>query len=262
MNPVTKNISIGIGSTVVAVLIYLAGGATAANYGGAILTHLVDIVRGSQTSTAVVLNAPAWSFGIPIPTPIATSAATTSYANATSGLASSTPYSFVVAALDGTGTTTISNALTITTDASTTQPKPETINIAWGAVNGATGYAIFFATSSAPTSYSQYFLATTTGTYNFATSTGSIAGTNTLTVGTAFTELLNPNGPDVFNDNASSATSSVAASTTVAQFGGIINASASATTSACESDTAGAIFYNTANSHEWGCNGTAWTKIF
>jgi hypothetical protein len=248
-------------------LLYVPVFATAilgASYGYGVLTHLADVVNGSNTATVVATNAPNWEFGLPVTSPLISSIATSSNGSAASGLASSTPYVFEVAALDGTGTTTLVSSATITTDASTTQNAPEDINISWTSVNGATGYAIFFGTSTVVGTggLTQYFLATTSGTYNFATSSGSLSGSYTKSDTTAFSEVLNPNGTDIFNDNLNSATSSRPASTTAVQINGTAVVTAGATTTACEADTAGAIFFNTSNSHEWGCNGTAWTKIF
>jgi len=242
----------------------LATGVLAANYGSPFLTHLVDVINGSQTNTVVVTNAPNFSFALPITPPIISSIATSSNGSAASGLASSTPYIFEVAALDGSGTTTLINSATITTDASTTQNSPEDIILKWTPENGAMGYAIYFGTSTTIDvgGLAQYFLATTSGQYTFATSTNSLAGSYTNNDTTAFSEILNPAGSDIFNDNLNSATSSRPASTTAVQINGTAVITASGTTTACEADTAGAIFYNAANSHEWGCNGSVWTKIF
>lgn len=237
-----------------------AFGVIGANYNSPFLNHLADIVNGSSTQVVASLNAPNWGYGIPIQSPSITTVASSSFSSAASGLASSTLYYFAVAAVDGNGTTTIASTASFMTDASTTQARPEVINLSWNPVNGATGYAIYFSTTT-PT-LDQYFLATSSNQYAFATSTGSKAGSYTKTDTTAFSELLTPSGPDIFNDNTPLATSSIAASTTAAQFGGTIDATASATTTACEADTAGAVFFNTSNSHEWGCNGTTWTKIF
>jgi hypothetical protein len=251
-----------IGGAAVSVVVFLTG-VIGANYSGAFFTHLAEVVNGSNTQTVVALNAPNWASGISMMPPVISSIATSSNPTAASGLASSTPYIFEVAALDGTGTTTLVTPTTITTDASNTQPLPEDINIKWALVNGATGYAIFFGTSTTiGNGLTQYFLATTSGQYTFSTSSGSLAGSYTKNDTTAFSELLNPNGTDIFNDNLNGATSTRAASTTAVQVNGTAVITAPATTTACESDTAGAIFYNGANSHEWGCNGTAWQKIF
>lgn len=245
------------------VLIYFSS-VIGANYQGAILNHLADVVNNNVTTAVVATNAPNWGVALEMPSvPVAT-IATSSNPTAASGLASSTPYTFEIAALDGSGTTTLVSSATITTDASNTQPLPEDINLTWNTVNGATGYAIYFATSTAVPSagLGQYFFATTSGQFTFSTSTGSLTGSYTKNDTTAFSEMLNPNGSDIFNDSLSTATSSKAASTTAVQINGTVDAITTATTTACETDTAGVIFYNTANSHLWGCNGTAWTKIF
>lgn len=223
--------------------------------------HLTDVILGQNTTTVAAANAPNWGIGIPIAQPVVSSIATSSYGSAASGLASSTTYYFAIAAIAGNGTTTLSSGVTMTTDASTTQTNPEVVNLKWNALNGATGYAIYFSTTTPL--YNQYFLATTTGAYDFSTSTGSIGGTDVNTDSTAFSELINPNGPDIFNDSINISTSTVAASTTVIQANGTIDAVANGTTTACESDTVGSIFYNLANNHLWGCgSGGTWTKIY
>jgi len=169
-----------------------------ANYSSVILHHLVDITNGANTQTVSSLNAPNWSSGIPLSVPVGVTAATS-----TSGgtVASSTAFIFAVAALDGTGTTTLGTAASVTTDASTS-PNEE-IQVTWTSVPGATGYAFFFATSSTATTFSQYFLATSTNgspntSYTFATSTGSLAG-STGNDTTAFATLINPLGKSYLN---------------------------------------------------------------
>jgi hypothetical protein len=168
-----------------------------ANYQSVILHHLVDITNGVNTQTVSSSNAPNWSSGIPLSVPVGTAAATTTGGT----VASSTAFIFAVAALDGTGTTTIGTAATVTTDASTSPN--EQIQVGWSAVPGATGYAIYFATSSSATTFSQYFLATSTNgnpntSYTFATSTGSLAG-STGSDTTAFSTKINPTGTSYLN---------------------------------------------------------------
>jgi hypothetical protein len=260
MNPFFLNKTVG--ALTVSIAVFLTS-VTGASYPGAILDHLANVVNGSQTQPVASLNAPNWQFGLSMTPPLITSIATTS-GSVTAGLASSTPYTFAVAALDGTGTTTLISLSSMTTDASNTQNVPEQMIVKWLPVNGATGYAVFFSTSTTVSNadMKQYFYATTSGQFTFSTSTGSLAGTYSKDDTTAFSELLSPASSDIFNDNINAATSSVAASTTALQVNGTTVITASATTTACESDTAGAIFWNTANSHEWGCNGTTWKLIF
>jgi hypothetical protein len=259
MSPFLRTGTIGLGGIAATVAIYFSA-ILGSNYQGLILTHLADIVNTPNTTAVMATNAPNWEIGLPVASPIISSVATSSNRTAASGLASSTTYYFEVDALDGSGTTTAISTTSIATDASSTQTLPEDINLFWSTVNGATGYAIFFSTSTP--SYNQYFLATTSGQYTFATSTGSKIGSYTKADTTAFSEVLSPMGTDIFNDNLNGATSSLAASTTAVQINGTAVITASATTTACESDTAGAIFFNTSNSHEWGCTGLLWTKIF
>ena len=261
MNPTIRNVTIG--GIAVTVAVYLTS-ILGVNYANGILNHIEDIINGPNTSVVVTNNAPNWGFGLSIQSPINTSIATSSNGSAASGLASSTPYTFSVAALDGTGTTTLISYSTITTDASNTQAYPEDIVLKWTPVNGATGYAIYFGTTTnqTNTALNQYFYATTSGQFTFSTSTGSKSGSYTKLTTTAFSELMNPNGPDIFNDNINNSTSTVAASTTVIQINGTVDMVSPATTTACEFDTAGAIFFNSTNKHEWGCDGTNWNKIF
>jgi hypothetical protein len=266
MNPLIKNVSIGVGGIVVAVAVYF-GAVTAGNYQGAILHHLVDIIQGSNTRTIVALNAPNWGSGQLLATPTITAVATSSNSSAASGLASSTPYIFAIAALDRDGTTTISATATITTDASTTQNSPEDITVTWPSVTGAQGYAIYFATSSTATAFSQYFLASTTNgvpntQFTFSTSTGSLSGSNTQVDTTAFANRVLPGSNSYFNGGPFGFGTSTPASSTPVDVNGYVRASRPATSTECYAATAGVVFYNAANQHEWGCNGTAWVKIF
>ena len=260
MNPLIKTLSIGAGGIAVAVAVFFTG-VSSVNYPGAILTHLVDIIHGKTTTTVVSSNSPGWAIGQPLFTPVETSIATSSYADATSGLASSTLWYFKIAALDGNGTTTLSGPLSQLTDASTTQSKPEVLNIKWVGVAGATGYSVYFSTTTP--SYDQYFYATTTGQFTFSTSTGSIAGTDTLTDGTAFSTLINPTGPSWIYGGNGTATSSVVASTTALRVNGPLAPVMTATTSSsvCVAATRGQMFYNVANDILWLCKSTGWTAV-
>src|SRR3979409_1004009 len=115
MNPLLRNTTIGVGGAGGVVAIYFSS-IIGGNYQGAILNHLASLVQGVNTRTVVALNAPNWGSGQPLATPQVASIATTTGGS----LASSTAISFEVAALDGDGTTTVSTASSVTTDASTT----------------------------------------------------------------------------------------------------------------------------------------------
>jgi hypothetical protein len=245
---------------------YLIGGALSVvvfgtavigtNYQGVILNHIADVVNGSNTQPVVSLNAPNWADGIPLATPAAIASATTTGGT----MASSTTEYFAVSALDGFGTTTVSNAVTSTTDPASSGLGAEAYEITWSPVTGSTGYAVFF--GSSPTALNNYFYATTTGAYYMASTTsGALTGSYTKSDTTAFSVMLNPFGPDYIN-GVSTATTSVAASTTALEVNGNFVVSSPATTTACYAGTAGAIFYNTSNGHEWGCAGGVWNKIF
>jgi hypothetical protein len=231
-------------------------------YTSPFLNHLADITNGNTTSTVVSLNAPNWSNSIPLAQVVGVSTATT-----TGSLASSTPFSFAVAALDSTGTTTLSSAVTLSTDPN--GQANEGILVSWAAVSGATGYAVYEATGtvSAASGFTQYFLATSTNgvpntQFTMATTTGSLSGSYTKSDTTAFADKINPVGASYFNGGSVGFGTSSPASSTPVDVYGYMRAQVSGTTTACYAATAGAVFYNTANSHEWGCNGTTWTKIF
>jgi len=255
-----------IKSTLLAALLSIPVFGTAvigANYPSPILHHLVDIVNGGNTQTIASLNAPNWSVGIPLASPAGIAAATSTGGT----LASSTAFYFQVAALDGFGTTTVSETANATTQTGATN----SIRVTWGTVSGATGYAIYFSTSTA-TNFTQYFFATSTNgipntAYTFATSTGSLAGMNTLTDSTAFATKINPLGASFLDGGGAQILgqtkigTTTAASSTQLEVNGYLRTSLSATSTACYSETAGEVFYNTSNSHLWGCNGTSWIKI-
>jgi hypothetical protein len=229
----------------------------AANYSSPFVMHLADVIQGSNTSVVAGTNAPNWSIGTPlaqIPTP--------SVATTTGTLASSTPFSVAIAAIDPTGTTTLSTAVVQPTDANGLPN--EGLQVTWGPVAGAQAYAIFVATGTVTTAsgFSEYFYATNTNAYTLSTTTGTLAGSYTKSDTTAFSFKLNPSGPSYINGANGTATTTSPASTTALQINGNFVSTAPATTTQCYSGTAGQIFYNTANSHEWGCNGTAWQKIF
>lgn len=231
----------------------LGGAVIGANYPSPILTHLVDIINGPNTSTHIVANAPNWAFATPLPTVQGLTAATSTGGT----LASSTTYTFGVAALGRQGTTTIQNTTSVTTafGAATTN-----INLTWSAVAGAQGYAVFFATGT-PSVLDQYFYASTTNAYNFSTSSGSLAGSYTNSDTTAFNDVINPVGPSYILGNNGTATTTVASSSAL-EVNGNLRTTSNGTTTNCYAGTAGAVFFNTANKHEWGCDGTNWNKIF
>jgi hypothetical protein len=231
------------------------------NYASPFLTHLVDIVNGSQTITDIETNAPNWGYAVQLPQVQGVSSATT-----TSGtLASSTAYTFAVSALDQTGTTTVSAVSTTVTDPASSLLGAESIEVTWAPVAGAQGYAVRFATGTVSTAsaLTQYFLASSSSAYLFSTSTGSLSGSYTKSDTTAFADILQPNGPSyIEGDNGTATGSPVAASGTALEINGGLRVTEPATTTSCDSQTVGTIFYNTSNSHEWGCSSTGWVKIY
>ena len=262
MNPLfTRNNTIVAG--IIAVAVY-GTAVIGTNYAGGILEHLSDIVQGKNTTTVASLNAPNWSFGIPLATPVETSVASSSYTNNTSGLASSTTYYFAVAALDDTGTTSVSNTLSFTTDASTTQHVPEQITVKWNAITGANAYAVFFSTTT--TALNQYFLATSTnGTpnnqYVFATSTGSIAGTYSKPDTTAYAVKINPLGNShIYNYDLMLGFPTTSPAATIDVASGTVR-SYSVSTTTCGNTNRGAFFYNLNNDHLRLCQVAGWAVV-
>lgn len=230
-----------------------------AAYSSPFLMHIDDIVNGTTTQTVASLNAPNWGFAVPLPQVVGTAGATTSGGT----VASSTAYTFGVAALDPVGTTSIGSLVTVKTDPAGSPS--ERIQLSWSPVAGATGYAVFFATGTVSTAarLNQYFLATTSSAYTFSTSSASLAGSYANTDTTAFSDVIRPGGVSYINgDNGTATGSPAAASGTALEINGGLRVTEVGTTTSCDAQTQGVIFYNTSNGHEWGCNGTAWTKIF
>jgi hypothetical protein len=230
------------------------------HYGSPITQHLIDIVNGNQTQTVDSENAPNWGQGIPLPAVGLAAIATTSAG--TSALASSTAYSFAVSAGDDNNQTVLSDIKTTATNASSTLLPDENILVTWGSIAGAQNYRLWFATGTASSAsqFNQYFNASTSRSFNFSTSSGSITGTPN-TDSKAFSTLIRPNGTSFVDGNNGTATTT-SASTTALHINGNVDAISVGTTSACYALTAGQVFYNTQNAHEWGCNGSAWQKIF
>jgi hypothetical protein len=262
MTPLLRLGTLGIGGTVATVAIFftsIIGG----NYQGLILNHLASIVQGGNTRTVVATNAPNWGYAIPLATPQIGSVATTTGGS----LASSTPISFEVAALDGDGTTTVSVPATLTTDAPSATLGAEAVNLSWSPVTGAQGYAIFVSTTT-PASYNTYWVATSTNgvpntTYTYTSTSTPLSGSYTKDDTTAFSNRIMGDGSKSFlNAGPIGIGTSTPASSTPMDVNGYMRAGRNGTSTACEADTAGVVFYNTANSHEWGCNGSTWTKIF
>ena len=230
------------------------------NYSSPILTHLADIVSGINTNSDIETNAPNWGYGVPLQQVVGVSAAISTDSGT---VASSTTYSFSVSALDQSGTTTVGTPVTITTGAA--GGANEEIQLTWVPVAGAQGYAVFFGqgTQTSAAGLTSYYLATSSSGYTFSTSTNALSGSYTKTDTTAFADLLQPFGPSyIAGDNGTATGTPVAASSTALELNGGFRSTEVGTTSSCDTQTAGTMFYNTANSHEWGCNGSTWIKVF
>jgi hypothetical protein len=175
-------------------------------------------------------------------------------ATTTGSVASSTIY-FEITAVDGTGNqTNPSNQLATTTLSNAG------FNLTWSPVAGATGYDVYFSTTT-PAVFAQYFNATTSSAYDFTSTSSPVYAFAPSTNNASAVSLTSQGTSFVYGGNGT-ATTTQAASTTALQVNGNFVAVSPATTTNCYSGTAGAVFYNTSNSHLWGCNGTAWQKIF
>jgi len=150
-----------------------------------VLQTLTAIVNGNQTTYSVDNANPLWAIGIPMQSPIITSAATSTGGS----LASSTVYRFEVDATDNFGSTTPSaelDAASTIFGTTTTQ-----ILVSWYQPTNSTGSRVYFATGT--NAFSQYFAATTSGQYNFSTTTSALTG-SPVTQTTAYSARFNPLG--------------------------------------------------------------------
>jgi hypothetical protein len=174
--------------------------------------------QGGTSNTQIIPTYPTWSFNIPLSPP--TSFAAASSTSPGGSLATSTtPIYFELAAINGLGTTTVSTELS-----TTTKTGSSTIHFSWTASPGATGYALFYSTTT-PNALNAYQMATTTNQYDF-TSTSSPQYAKPLGFPTAFSvQLSNTATPVVINGLSASAI----ATTTSAIGGGALTSGACAT---------------------------------
>jgi hypothetical protein len=262
MNPFIRIGTLGVGGTIASVAIFFSS-IIGGNYQGLILHHLASLVQGSNTRTIVSQNAPNWGYGTPLVTPQIGSIATSTGGS----LASSTPISFEVAALDGDGTTTVSVLASITTDAASAALGAEAINLSWSPVTGAQGYAVYVSTTT-PASYNLYWLASSTNgvpntTYYYTSTSSPLTGSYIKEDTTAFSNRFMADGSKSFlNAGPVGFGTSSPASSSPIDVNGYVRASLPATSTACYAGTAGVVFFNAANKHEWGCDGSSWQKIF
>lgn len=161
---------------------------------------------------------PSWSINIPLAPPSNFRAASSTSPGGSLST-STTPLYFRVAAINGTGTTTVSSEI-----ATTTRTGSSRIHFSWTPVPGATGYAIFYSTTT-PGAQNAYQLATTTNQYDFTSTSSPLYGRP-------------PAFPSAFAAQLSNGTSSLSANgvnltpfatTTVAIGGGALSAGACAT---------------------------------
>lgn len=172
-----------------------------------------------------------YSYATQVQTPVLTAASSTTGGSLTVG----TLY-FEVAALTITGTSSPSNEIATTTVAGSSR-----IQLTWPAVPGATGYAVYFGTTT-PGSENAYFMATSSAnTFYTFTSTSSPTFYPVPVQGAGY-----------YSQQGSG--------TTTLDTTGLIRSQSAATTT-CTTALAGAMFYSTANSHLWLCTGGNWAVI-
>lgn len=165
---------------------------------------------------------------------------------------------FLVTALDGQGETTGGNYVGTTTIASSA------LQLTWPAVNGATGYRVYYSTSTPAVGpqFLQYDAATSTGSvpnlYFTMTATSSPTAyvATQPTSNTAYGVKLNSTGSSyIVGGSLGISTSSPAMALDVAS--GTMRAY-SVSTSSCAAVNDGAIFYNAKDFHLYVCEQTVW----
>jgi hypothetical protein len=172
--------------------------------------------QGGTGNTQIIPVYPNWSVDIPLSPPV-----NFALASSTTGgsLGSRMPLYFKVAAIGAGGTTTPTTELSTTTVMASSQ-----VNLTWTPSPGATGYAIYYATTT-PGAENAYQMATTTNAYDF-TSTSTPVYANPLGFPTAFSLALS-NATSSLSANGVNLTPF--ATSTVAIGGGALTAGACAT---------------------------------
>lgn len=116
----------------------------------------------------------------------------------TTGSVSNGPMYFVVTALDGAGGESVSSNLM----ASTSPDNTHAWNVRWTAIPGATGYRVYFSTTTTALNFVQYFNATTTNAYNFTSTSSPIfttVGAPVTGSGNAYVDKVNSSGNSWIN---------------------------------------------------------------
>lgn len=181
----------------------------------------------------VVPTATSLSYATQLNSPTVTAPTAPSSGSLTAG-----PLQIEIAAVSATGTSTPSSEIATTSIAS------GALYFSWAPVPGATGYALYFGTST-PGSEGAFFM---------ATSTSGAPNTNyTLTSTSSPTYYAIPaQGSGYYSAFGS-------ASTTI-DTGGLIRSSTSATTT-CNAAATGAMFYNPVSDLLWLCKAGGWTVV-
>jgi hypothetical protein len=184
----------------------------------------------------VVPISPSYSYATQLQQPSVTAASSTPGGSLTGGrivaeVVATTPF----------GTSSPSAEIATTTNPSTS------LQLSWPTIPGATGYAVYFGTTT-PGSEQAYLVATSTN--------GAVNTYYTLTSTTSPNYDVRPHINTGFYTQLGSASSSIATA-------GNIQTSAAATTTSCTAALNGSIFYNTANAHLWLCTGAGptWALI-
>jgi len=198
--------------------------------------------QGGANNTQIVPAFPTWSVNIPLATP-------TNFASATSttggSLTANSKMYFEVVAINATGTSTPSSEI-----ATTTYMASSRFHLTWTPVPGATGYAIFYSTST-PGAENAYQIATTTNAFDF-TSTSTPTYATPPGFPTAFAVQLT-NGTNPIQVNGINV--SPLATTTAALGGGALGAGKCATatsTLAVGSVSSSTVFLTTPQTYPGG----------
>jgi hypothetical protein len=136
--------------------------------------------QGGTGNTQIIPVYPSWSVNIPLSPPQNFAAASSTVGGS---LSTGANLFFKVASLNATGTSAPSTELSTTTAATNSQ-----VNLTWIPVPGATGYAVYYSTTTAGLE-NAFQIATATNAYDF-TSTSSPAYATPLGFPTAFAVQL------------------------------------------------------------------------
>lgn len=192
---------------------------------------------------------PLKNFAVELSAPTVSAVATSS---AGGSMATGTYY-YVIVARDGQGTTTRSAQVT----AANIKGPSGSVGLYWSAIQGATSYSVYRTSTSTLYATPSFVFSTTT---TAATDTlASLAAGAPQSYTNAYSVKISASSSSwLIGGNLGLGTTSPSIKLDV---NGYVRGYQTATSTSCTSDITGAMFYNAANSHFWGCNGITWTRL-